>query len=365
MCNVKQLTFSVLLLLSCLALFSVQAKPPKRILLVDSYHKEYLWSQETHRGFASALLEAGLINDPNEVEQIRVGKSISNSTVIIKSLWMDSKRKSSARELALATNQVMAVVKKFNPEIVLLGDDNATNYIGNQLIDTKTPVIFWGVNGNPNKYHFMDSNDKPGHNITGVYQKGYYRQSLLRLKQLVPLAKTFAIISDDTPTGRSKAKIIQAIARQGNSPLELKKTIITSSFKIWKEKIKMIANEVDAFFMLNHQGLKKPDGKSVEMYTAGKWYLKNIHLPECSDEKQFVQEGMLLTVDDSGFNQGYAAGDMLLNILSGAKIPAKMPAIAPPPGPLIVNRQRLKQLKIKIPTGFSADQHIDKSLALQ
>ena len=103
----------------------------------------------------------------------------------------------------------------------------------------------------------------------------------------------------------------------------------------------------------------------VDMMRAGKWYLENIKIPECSDEKQFVQEGMLLTVDDSGFSQGYEAARMGYEIMKGLKNPAEMPPVAPDPGPRVLNKMRAESLKIKIGEMISVDEIIPDSIALK
>ena len=55
--------------------------------------------------------------------------------------------------------------------------------------------VFWGVNGRPMKYGLLDSMDRPGHNVTGVWQSGYHKESLELLSQLVPNLKTYAIVA--------------------------------------------------------------------------------------------------------------------------------------------------------------------------
>ena len=59
-------------------------------------------------------------------------------------MWMDTKRKNSLAEIGRTTRKIMQMIDEFRPDLVLLGDDNAANYIGNQLLDSDTPVVFWG-----------------------------------------------------------------------------------------------------------------------------------------------------------------------------------------------------------------------------
>ena len=49
-----------------------------------------------------------------------------------------------------------------------------------------TPVVFWGVNGRPLKYGLLDSLERPGHNVTGVYQAGYLEECLASFLTRLP-----------------------------------------------------------------------------------------------------------------------------------------------------------------------------------
>lgn len=62
--------------------------------------------------------------------------------------------------------------------------------------------MFWGVNNTPLKYGLVDSVERPGHNVTGVVELGYYTETLQLLKMLVPSANTFAILSDESQPPR-------------------------------------------------------------------------------------------------------------------------------------------------------------------
>ncbi len=336
-----------------------------RIAIVSSYDRGYLWSQETSTGAAAAFLEFGTLNDQEEIALLSATDHVENSRVVIRKWWMDSKRKSSRTEIAEATNRIVAAITEFHPDLILLGDDNAANYIGSQFIDTATPVVFWGINGLPLKYGLIDSLEEPGHNVTGVYQAGYLVESLGFLKRVVPGIETFAVLSDDSPTGRAKVKELQHLADAGRLPLRMLDSVVTNSFTEWKERALALQQQVDAFFVVNHNSIKDDNGDSIEQLTVGKWYLENIRIPECAHEKQFALEGLLCVCDDSGYNQGYEAVKLGYRILVGGEAPGKIAVRAPARGPLIINRVRAAQLGIDITAAMGVEEYVDKALALQ
>ena len=337
----------------------------RRIFVVSSYHKNYLWSQSTQKGLAAAMIRYGYLENEAQVRELAERDFVESASAIIKKDWMDTKRQTSPADIARATVRITREIEAFRPDLVLLGDDNAANYIGNHLLDTKTPVVFWGINGLPLKYGLVESMDAPGHNITGVWQAGYYKESLVLLKRLVPSAKTFAILACDSVTSRPNVKIIQLLARRGDLPLDLVDTVVTNSFEEFKSRALELSKRVDAFFVLNHDTLLDRNGEHVDMLTAGRWYLENIRKPEASHEDQFVREGMLLTANDSGYNQAFTAFEMAYDILEQGLSPSSMRTRTPPKGPYLVNRQRVETLGIPIKDKmYLIDEMIDESLAL-
>lgn len=337
----------------------------QKILVVSSYHREYLWSQDTQKGVCAGLIEFGFFDDASQAVEFTKNDFVESSSSVVKKVWMDTKHKNSRSEIVASVSEVMKQISRFSPDLVLLGDDNAANYIGNQLIDTEIPVVFWGVNGLPLKYGLLDSLAKPGHNVTGVYQAGYLKECLDFLKKVSPEVKTFAILSDDSPTGRSKVKALKNLHESGKLPVKLIDSVVTNSFEEWKSGAIELEKKVDAFFIVNHNSIKDKNNKSIDQLEIGSWYLRNISKPECAHEKQFAQEGMLCVCDDSGYNQGYEAMKLGYRILKQSEHPGDIAVKAPPRGPFIINLERARMLGIAITEKTGADIYIEKSLALE
>lgn len=325
---------------------SVARDERKRLFVVSSYDRNYLWSQSTAKGLSAAMLHYGYLDNEQQAEQFERTDFVETSRAVIRKAWMNSKRRNTMRQIAEATLRITGEIEVFKPDLVMLGDDNAANYIGNHLLDTSTPVIFWGINGLPLKYGLVDSMDRPGHNVTGVWQAGYHKESLQFLNQLIPEAKTFAILACDSVTSRSGVKQIRALARRGELPLSLAGTVVTNSFEEFKERTLALSREVDAFYVLNHDTMHDAEGRHVDMLEVGRWYLENIRKPEVSHEDQFVREGMLAAASDSGFNQSYLAFQMAYDVLEQGLNPAHLRTRTPPRGALMVNAQRARMLSL-------------------
>lgn len=358
----SRLLLSALLLFICL---NVSAKPYK-IAIISSYHPEFIWESETHEGVLKALKEDELLTSNQEEQEFTENDFLQADKVTLRKWWMDSKRKSSLPEIQKEVTRILSELNDFEPDIVLTGDDNATNYLGNYYIDSATPLVFWGVNGSPMKYGLLDSLEKPGRNITGVYQADYLKESAFFLKNLLPEIETITILSDDSVSSRAKVKKLQRLNESNQLPIKIINSIVTNNVENWKKSALNASKTTDAFFILNHNTLKDVDGNPVDNMKIGAWYLRNIQIPEVSYEQHFIVEGMLAAVSDSGVKQGYGAMKLAFRILRGEN-PGLMPVTAPKRGDYVVNKERAKMLKVynKIKANDLIEAWIEEALALR
>ena len=360
-----------IMVVACLFLLAIPSplwsapKAPVRLFIVSSYHREYMWSQDTHQGVMAAFLEAGYFDNRQQIETFTQRDFIETSKMVLKKMWMDTKRKSATSQIAVSVEDIIQAINAFQPDLILLGDDNAANWIGNEYLDTPIPVVFWGVNGTPVKYGLLESREEPGHNITGVYQAGYLKESVELLQRIVPSVKTIAVISDDSATGRSKVREMRELQRRGELQVRVVEMVHTDDYQQWKDSLLRLQRMVDAFIILNHNSLKDAANRPVDQLEAGHWYLTHIQRPECSHEAQFVYEGLLCVTDDSGYKQGYEAVKIAIRILEKGENPATIVAYAPSRGKYMANRLRARQLGIQLTEAMGIEQFVETSKALE
>ena len=354
----------VVLLLGCPG--RVSAEPEKvRLIHVDSYHREYAGSWAAIEGLDAGLLEVGWVDSQEQLEALRANDAVESSTAVIQRLWMDSKRKDTKPELMESAVALTEQVKAFQPTLLLLSDDNAVNYIGNQFLDTELPIVFYGVKNTPVKYGLVDDPQQPGHNVTGVYAIGFYTECLALLKRLVPGAKTFAILSDETGTGRSHLKGMEDAARQPDAPLQLIETVVTKKFEEWQQKALELQERVDAFYLAAMNGLEDAEGREIPREEALRWYLTHIHIPETIHGETYVKQGLLCAADFARFNQGYDGVLMAHDMLTKGLKPATYPARVASRGPLVVNRQRATMLGITLTPEMGIEKIIEEASVLK
>ena len=143
--------------------------------------------------------------------------------------------------------------------------------------------------------------------------------------------------------------------------------VVTNEFETWKRRALELQDQVDVFFVLNHNTLRTVDDKPVEQLEVGRWYLTNIKKPDIAHERHFVKEGILSAVEDSGYKQGYEAVRVADRILRNGERPAEISVYAPKQGPFIVNSERARMLGIedRIVNHPLVEETIDFCLALK
>ena len=324
--------FLFFLLLLCISLpfkpriatASPTPKRPLKIFIVHSYHKSMPWVQEYIQGISMRLTQSP------------IGQEIT-----IKHFYLDTKRRPEAAKAMAA--RAFAKYRQWRPDLVFACDDNAQKYfVVPYLKDkVKTPVVFLGVNADPETYGY------PAANVTGVLERNHIRLTMELLKRLKPSISRVAVINDDSPTGRIVTQRIKR-AMEG-SDLEVTGYYNTDSFSKWKELIKGFQKEADAIYLITYFTLRDEKGRHVPILEALRWLVRNSRIPDATNTKDSVKNGLLCSVAIDGFIHGSDAASLAIKILQGTP-PSQVPIIATNRGIRVINRSRAKVLGIRIPT---------------
>jgi ABC-type uncharacterized transport system substrate-binding protein len=214
------------------------------------------------------------------------------------------------------------------------------------------------------KYGLVDSMERPGHNVTGVYQVGYYAESLDLLRVIVPTVKTFAVLADAGETGHAFVKNIESLARQGRLPLELVEIVSTNEYDVLQQKALELQGRVDAFFIAPWASLRGDQGRYVPPEEVTRWYLERIKIPEATGNAQYVQYGLLCAADDSGYKQAFEAMRIAHDILANGADPAVYPPVSLSRGNRVANRHRAQMLGLTLEPTMGIEEYVDQADAM-
>ena len=303
----------------------------KRVLLLHSYHEEYIWLQNVNRGILQAL----------EEERYYPGKNIN-----VENFYMDTKRKSDAPWKTTIAAKAIDKISSWKPHVVIASDDNAQSYVVRKLSGTATPFVFLGVNADPKDYGYIQSMEAPGGNVTGCIERERFELSLSLLRQMVPGIRKIAILCDDGPTGRPIIRRVKASAAKSGAEIVAASQI--GRFNAWKKFVLDIQDKADALLVIVYHTLKDDKGNHVDPDKVLNWTVSNNRLPDFGFWKWAVEGGLLCSEAISGYQQGHYAGTVAAYVLAGQS-PGEFAVQMPRRGEICINKARAASLGIRIP----------------
>jgi len=332
---------------------SLRASPGSipKIFILHSYEAGNVCGQPQHDGVVAALQEAGYIQGHN---------------IQFTVYYMDTKCKNNTPELIRKQAQMaLDRIRSTHPSVLVTLDDNAFRTVALKLVDSPLPIVFSGMNGQPENYNqkvrFMESRGHPGHNITGVYEKLHIADAFRVHCRLFGEVRKIRIILDTSPTGK-------AIYRQVNLELAKESVPCTWDVKIarsWEDyqrEIKRANNisEIGAIYPVAIL-LKNGSGKTYTAPEIFAWTIKNSRKPEIAVNYAFTRLGLFGGAAVDFFAMGRQAGKMVEEILGG-RSPGIIPIEDARKYALVFNLVRARQLGIELPAEviLAADEIITK-----
>ncbi|MHC4638702.1 MAG: ABC transporter substrate-binding protein [Planctomycetota bacterium] len=334
-----------LLILVCLAFFlittNVAGQEAKRVYIVASYEKDHICGGPQEEGVIKGLNKTGWFEGMN---------------LKIKRYYMDTKRKNTTPEaMKKEADIVFRQIKEFKPEVLVVFDDNAFREVALPLAGGKDlPVVFSGMNGQPESYnvkkHFMDKRERPGGNITGVYEKLYVVRSVIVMQSAIPGLKGKKIvgITDYSPTGNALTAQFEIELKNKLRDIdwELKKV------KDWQEYTSLIKKlnddrEIGAIYPVA-LSLKVSDTVTYTAPEIFKWTVENSRKPEMALNYFFAKIGLFGGAAVDFKAMGLLAGKKAGQILNGEKA-GNLSIEDAPDYAIVFNLKRAKELGINIP----------------
>jgi ABC-type uncharacterized transport system substrate-binding protein len=334
-----------LLILVCFAFSlittSVAGQEAKRVYITASYEKNHICGGPQEEGIIKGLNKTGWFEGMN---------------LKIKRYYMDTKRKNTTSEaMKKEANIVFRQIKEFKPEVLVVLDDNAFREVALPLAGGKDlPIVFSGINGQPESYNakkrFMDKRERPGGNITGVYEKLYVVRSVIVMQSAITGLKGKKIvgITDYSPTGNALTAQfeIELKSKPRNIDWELKKV------KDWQEYTSLIKKlnddkETGAIYPVA-LSLKVSDTVTYTAPEIFKWTVENSRKPEMALNYFFAKIGLFGGAAVDFKAMGLLAGKKAGQILNGEKA-GNLSIEDAPDYAIVFNLKRAKELAIDIP----------------
>ncbi len=237
----------------------------------------------------------------------------------------------------LRAKEAFELYKRYTYDGVITVDDNAQSLFAvPYLKGADTPVMFCGVNADPAKYGY------PASNISGILERGHYRESIAFFKQLVPETKKIGFIVKDSPSGRALKEQIDK--EKSTYLMDIEGFELVSSLDDLKANKSLYS--YDAFFIDSVEGILDENKLPLKTKEVIAYLTKTYKIPIVGANTSHVMHGALCAVVKTGQEQGAGAAQKLLEALRGTPI-SKIPISKNYKGKRVINVSVMNELGIK------------------
>ena len=310
------------LLFSILFLNFLQANELKEVLLIHSYHKGYIWTDDI-----SKTIEKNFSSD----------KNIELTTV-----YMDTKRIDDPSYLANLAKLYKQQFTNRTFDLIIISDNNAFDFMElyYDSLFKNVPVLFCGIN-NYDKNMLDKLTFK---NISGVAEEVDIEKNFELISRLHPNLKNLLIINDTSTTGyavkKDLAKIIEKYKKRFN--IEYIDNLDISDLKTKVSKLEK-SNSAILFVLL----FKDTTGKYFTHKQSFEEVKKVSEVPIYGLWDFYLNSGMVGGLLTSGISQGETVSKMALDVLNGKDI-KDIPILEKSPNLYIFNYNELKRFNLDV-----------------
>lgn len=311
--------FAAILMATLLLAPDASARDKKNVLILNSYHQGYKWTDDETRGITEAL---------NSMKD--------NITIYIE--YMGSKWISDQKYFDHLRQTMKHKYRNVRFDVIILSDNDALNFMVKYRDDMfgKVPTVFCGIN-------YFNDKDLQGQPLyTGINESADLRGTLDVALRLHPNTKKVVVINDTTITGRRIHDELTKVTPSFQNKVQFEFLEDIEMGKLLEEVAKLPPDNLILYtiFFRDKLGHFYEYDESITLITRrakapvyGTWDFSF----------GFGIVGGLLT---SGYDQGEVAGKMALRILKGEKI-GDIPVVRQSPNRYKFDYQQLKRFGIQ------------------
>lgn len=304
---------------------------PLRLFLVYSYSPAVPQSGEIRLGILEALARQEYNFFENTLELEEFSLNVTAETV--------------PEELAVLVQEAVQAIQNYDPDVVIVLNDEAARAVIPAYPDPNQPFVFCGLKGNPQDYGLNRSN------VTGVLERPYPLQTARMAMEITQKQDSFMVLGDDSPVGEA---IISEVYRQliTDTTLESRPDLcITSRWEEWQQLVLKEAAASDFILLVGYSGLKDRAENTISDREALQWTLQHAPVPVFGLWVETTREGAVGGLTLYLYEQGVTAAEMALRIAQGAS-PSSILATQPARNILTLNFAAIEHWELRIPLVF-------------
>lgn len=303
-----------LLLIIMLVVVSTGCTKEKKISIGIIQLADHVALDNARNGFIDALKDNGYVDGENITIDYQNAQGDQSNLSTISDRFVSNKVD---LVLAIATGAAQSIAGK-TTEIPILGTA-ITDYVSAKLVD---------------------SNEKPGGNVSGTTDMNPIKEQIDLLVELVPDVKTVGVLY----TSSEDNSILQAaLAKEAIENLGLKyvEVTVTNSNEV-QQATQSIVAQCDAIYI-------PTDNTFASAMPVVHGITSESKTPVICGEAGMVESGGLATLGINYYNLGYQTGLMAVKILKGEAQPATMPIESASEFDFAINGTVAEEIGLEIP----------------
>ena len=327
LCLFALLVTCILFLTGCQPVFppppaapDVEITGPFHVLILNSYHIGYQWSEDIVKGINTAFSK-GTIRPEVFVE------------------YMDTKRYA-PEDIYPSLIAMYASKYETTPlDLIITADNNALSFMAtyHDQLFPDVPVVFLGVNGfTPEMLGSMTD-------VTGISESLDERATIDLILQLLPETRHLVTITDSTVTGEIHYSRFQELAKEYAGQLDF---IFLADLSVDEMAVELsrLPDNSAIFF---RSFFRSAEGESITVEEALRLIRKNTSAPIFTTWDFTLGEGVVGGALLTGQSQGEAAGNLALQILQGTPA-TSIPIMESSPTEIVLDYNELQRYNIPL-----------------
>ncbi len=293
----------------------------KHVLILNSYHPGFSWSDSIIEGIRSVL-----------------DKSELNVELTVE--YMDIKRYPSEKMFPLLEELYKVKYHNSRFEVIIVSDDNGLNFLleRHDRLFQGVPIVFCGIND-------YDDSLIEGHTgITGVAADFDLKGTIQLILRLHPRTTRIAVITDATYSGAIDLGRMRKIMPEFNHVVEFVELANLTAEEL-KEALRRLPDNTVILYLAFYRDW---EGKVFSIKESVSLIVENSDLPIYSVWDYMIVYGVLGGVVTSGRTQGQSAGQMALRILQGESV-SNIPVLRESPNVPMFDYNRLPEFGLSLP----------------
>ncbi len=331
--QLASMAFFLLLTVTALLWFSLH-KP--RLLILQSYDLSYSWSRDVQEGLLRVLDRKHYIS--------------------VRWHYMDTKRHPWPQFREKAGIAARRVIDDWQPDVVIAVDDDAQQFVGRHYVNhPHLQWIFAGVNGEVDSYGYDAADVR---NVTGVYERinmRVLRDTLLHLAGNSPREQPLRIVHI-ADRSESVLKDDAQYRAFDWAPLTLLPSQLVSTQEEWQAAVRWANAHADFILTSNYRKIERSadDHTLVPAPEIARWTEANATIPLLGKNGFFVEDGGMLAISTSPYEQGELAARMALDLLEQPRAAHTIPRATSRQYIVYMRGNRLAERGLQLPELYEA-----------